>query len=255
MTTPINNFQDILDAMERAPALRDALRRHILTEELLQVPVRLGRIEGDIGALKEGQERLEESVDRLDEKVSQLGEKVSGLEQKFDGLEQKFDGLEQKFDGLEQKFDGLERQVGRIGGDVSRLTGADYESHVAAYVHRFLRRNLGMDAAVFSTQQDKSALTRLLDDAESEGLIETRETDELDKADLVLTAGGPTDYLLAEVSVTIQQDDVDKAAERAGLLARATGLTVAPFAIGAGEEPGLRRGHVQVVLIPGPPAP
>ena len=234
MTTPINNFQDILDAMERAPALRDALRRHILTEELLQVPVRLGRIEGDIGALKDGQERLEESVDRLDEKVSQLGEKVSGLE---------------------QKFDGLERQVGRIGGDVSRLTGADYESHVAAYVHRFLRRNLGMDAAIFSTQQDKSALTRLLDDAESEGLIETRETDELDKADLVLTAGGPTDYLLAEVSVTIQQDDVDKAAERAGLLARATGLTVAPFAIGAGEEPGLRRGHVQVVLIPGPPAP
>ena len=241
MTTPINNFQDILDAMERAPALRDALRRHILTEELLQVPVRLGRIEGDIGALKEGQERLEESVDRLDEKVSQLGEKVSQLGEKVSGLE--------------QKFDGLERQVGRIGGDVSRLTGADYESHVAAYVHRFLRRNLGMDAAVFSTQQDKSALTRLLDDAESEGLIETRETDELDKADLVLTAGGPTDYLLAEVSVTIQQDDVDKAAERAGLLARATGLTVAPFAIGAGEEPGLRRGHVQVVLIPGPPAP
>ena len=262
MTTPINNFQDILDAMERAPALRDALRRHILTEELLQVPVRLGRIEGDIGALKEGQERLEESVDRLDEKVSQLGEKVSGLEQKFSQLGWRRSagwgrrsGAGEKVSGLEQKFDGLERQVGRIGGDVSRLTGADYESHVAAYVHRFLRRNLGMDAAVFSTQQDKSALTRLLDDAESEGLIETRETDELDKADLVLTAGGPTDYLLAEVSVTIQQDDVDKAAERAGLLARATGLTVAPFAIGAGEEPGLRRGHVQVVLIPGPPAP
>ena len=262
MTTPINNFQDILDAMERAPALRDALRRHILTEELLQVPVRLGRIEGDIGALKEGQERLEESVDRLDEKVSQLGEKVSQLGEKVSqlgekvsGLGEKVSGLGEKVSGLEQKFDGLERQVGRIGGDVSRLTGADYESHVAAYVHRFLRRNLGMAAAVFSTQQDKSALTRLLDDAESEGLIETRETDELDKADLVLTAGGPTDYLLAEVSVTIQQDDVDKAAERAGLLARATGLTVAPFAIGAGEEPGLRRGHVQVVLIPGPPAP
>ena len=35
MTTPINSFQDILDAMERDPALRDALRRHILTDELL----------------------------------------------------------------------------------------------------------------------------------------------------------------------------------------------------------------------------
>ena len=38
MTTPINNFEDILYAMERDPALRDALRRHILTEELLQLP-------------------------------------------------------------------------------------------------------------------------------------------------------------------------------------------------------------------------
>ena len=41
MTSPVNNFQDILDAMERDPALRNALRRHILTDELLQVPVQL----------------------------------------------------------------------------------------------------------------------------------------------------------------------------------------------------------------------
>ena len=77
MTSPVNNFQDVLDAMERDPALRDALRRHILTDELLQVPVqlekfiteqrsfnedmkehtsntltRLDRMEGDSGTLK-----------------------------------------------------------------------------------------------------------------------------------------------------------------------------------------------------------
>jgi hypothetical protein len=77
MTSPINDFQDILNAMERDPALRDALRRHILTDELLQVPVqlekfiteqrsfnedmkehtsntltRLDRMEGDSGTLK-----------------------------------------------------------------------------------------------------------------------------------------------------------------------------------------------------------
>ena len=70
MTTPINTFEDILDAMERDPALRDTLRRHILTDELLQMPVRLeqfiteqkafnsnnlarlDRMEGDSGTLK-----------------------------------------------------------------------------------------------------------------------------------------------------------------------------------------------------------
>ena len=70
MTTPINTFEDILDARERDPALRDTLRRHILTDELLQMPLRLeqlvteqkdfnsntltrlDRMEGDSGTLK-----------------------------------------------------------------------------------------------------------------------------------------------------------------------------------------------------------
>ena len=212
MTSPINDFQDILDAMERDPALRDALRRHILTEELLQVPARLERIEGDIAILKESSSRMEGDITILKEDVS------------------------------------------RIGGDVSRLRGTDYESHVATYVHRFLRRGSGINARVFSTQPDRSALTGILDEAEARGFIEARETDELDRADLVLTADGPTDYLLAEVSITIRQDDVDRATERARLLAKATTRTVTPLAIGAREEPDLRRGQVQVVLIPEPQA-
>ena len=236
MTTPINNFQDILDAMERDPALKDAMRRQILTEELLQVPVRLDRIEGDIGILKEGQARLEARVGTIETDVGTIKEDVSALKEGQARLEE----------GQAR----LEERVDRIGGDVSRLTGADYESHVAIYIPRFLRRNLGMKATVFATQRDKADLTRLLDEAESQGLIGPEDTDEVDQADLVLTADGPTDYLLAEVSITVQQDDVDRAAERAGLLAKATGRTVAPFAIGAREEPNLRRGHVQVLLIP-----
>ncbi len=41
MSTPINDFQDILDAMERNPALAKELRRHVLTDELLHVPAAL----------------------------------------------------------------------------------------------------------------------------------------------------------------------------------------------------------------------
>ena len=38
MTTPINTFEEILEALERDPVLKEALRRHILTDELLQMP-------------------------------------------------------------------------------------------------------------------------------------------------------------------------------------------------------------------------
>ena len=216
MSTPISSFQDILDAMERDPALRDALRRHILTDELLQVPARLDRIEGDIGAIKDDVASLKEGQARLEEGQARL-----------------------------------EERVGRIGGDVSRLTGNDYESHVADLIHRFLRRERGIAATVFSTQREKSALRALIDEAETQGVIQAWETDDLDHADLVLTIGdGAGGYLLAEVSVTIQQDDVDRAEARAGLLAKATGGSVTPLAVGVGEEPDLDRRNVQVLLIP-----
>ena len=244
MSTPISSFQDILDAMERDPALRDALRRHILTDELLQVPARLERVEGDIGAikedvasLKEGQARLEEGQARLEEDVASLKGDVANLKEGQARLEE----------GQAR----LEERVDRIGGDVSRLTGSDYESHVAGLIHRFLRRERGMSGSVLSTQREKSALRAIIDDAETRGLIQAWETDDLDHADLVLTiADGAGDYLLAEVSVTIQQDDVNRAEARAGLLAKATGGSVTPFAVGAGEEPGLDRRNVQVLLIP-----
>ena len=126
-------------------------------------------------------------------------------------------------------IDTLKDSAARIGGDVSRLTGADYESHVATYVHRFLRRSLGINATTFSTQRDKSALAALLDESEAHGIIDAQETDDLNLADLVLTSDRPTDYILAEVSITIQQDDIDRAAERARLLTKATARTVTPF--------------------------
>ena len=203
MTTPIKTFEEIRDALERDPALREALRRQILTDELLQMPVRLQRIETEVSTLKDNLSTLTTTVNKM-------------------------------------------------GGDVSMLKGSDYESHVARLANRFLRRQLGVAATIFSSQRNQAALATLLDDAETRGNINADETDELDKTDLILTADGPTDYILAEISITIQQHDVDRAAHRAALLAKATGQSVTPFAFGAQEEPGINRHDVQIILIPEP---
>ena len=56
---------------------------------------------------------------------------------------------------------------------------------------------------MFSSQRNQTALATLLDDAETRGNINADETDELDKTDLILTADGPTGYILAEISITI----------------------------------------------------
>ena len=217
MTTPINTLEDILEALERDPALREALRRHILTDELLQMPVRLQRIETDVSTLKDNLSSLTTTVNRIEDNVSTLTTTVN-----------------------------------KMGGDVSMLKGSDYESHVARLASRFLHRQLGIAATVFSSQRNQAALATLLDDAEKRGTIDADETDALDKTDLILTADGPSDYILAEISITIQQHDVDRAAHRAALLSKATGQSVTPFAFGTQEEPGINRHDVQIILIPEP---
>ena len=228
MTTPINDFQDILDAIERNPALRDALRRHILTDELLQMPVRLERVEedigvikGDVATLKEGQARLESDVGTLKEGQARLESDVGTLKE----------------------------DVSRIGGNVSNLMGSDYESHVATYIHRSLRRELKINATVLSTQKNRQPLIELLDRAEGQGNITPEDNDKLNDVDIVLTVDDSDEYILGEISITVQQDDVRRATEWAAILAEATGGKVTPIAIGTREDPDLNRGGVQVLLM------
>lgn len=42
--TEIRNFQDILDALENNPSYVDALRRHLLTQDLLDLPKQMAEL-------------------------------------------------------------------------------------------------------------------------------------------------------------------------------------------------------------------
>ena len=235
MATPINDFQDILDAMERNPALREALRRLILDDELRQMPVRLERIEADIVDLKEGQTRLEKGQTRLEGQVAELQEGQTRLEAQFAELEK----------GQAR----LQEQVTRIGGDVSNLKGDDYESFVAEYARRYLWRELRTLTMVFSTQKDRENLTRLVTEAEVLGQILGHEADSLARADLILTIDETQEFILAEISLTVEQKDIDRAQEGASILTKATGRKVTPIAIGAAEDPNLDKRGLQVLLV------
>ena len=80
MTTPINSFQDILDAMERDPALRDALRRYILTDQMLALPAQVHTLTEAVEALV-GEARAQE-LNRGQELLrTEVGELRKGQEQ------------------------------------------------------------------------------------------------------------------------------------------------------------------------------
>ena len=216
MTTPVNSFQDIVEAMEREPALRDALRRHILTEELIQLPAQFAEF---VRVTREHNELVERRLERLETDVAGL-----------------------KTDVAELKTDvaGLKTEVATIGGHMSRMIGGDQEGEAARLAPRRLRQHLEvLNARVVHRPApgyfNYNFMGDLTASATQDRNIDDPEADDLERADLVLTGTSPQGqvvYVLAEVSVTVQQEDIASAKRRAALLRRATGVETLPAVMG-----------------------
>ena len=170
-------------------------------------------------------------------------------------LPARFVELQEQVNRLQQTVDDLTGRVDKMSGTVSRLAGEDYESHVCAYAERFLRRQLGITATVWATQRNKDPLTAVLNAAEIQGRLSAADVDDLDKADLIMVSRAPEGNIVVEISITIQQSDVDRAISRAALLAKATGTDARAVVAGATEETGLDRREARTLIVAEPPGP
>ena len=235
MTTPINSFQDILDAMERDPALRDALRQHILTEEFLSLPAQVKALTEAVEALVSETRELRTGQEQIRAEVGELRAEVGDLRA---GQQELRVGQEEiKADVSEIKI-----EVGRLGGNVSNMLGTGYEGKVARVADRLARRNLGLgDPKVVMKSYLPNPTPPLpeVDQGAESGNITWEESDDLALADVIVSGTGQDGkqvYVVMEISITVQEKDKTRALRRAGLLERATGVSTIPVVIGISEE-------------------
>ena len=267
MTTPINTFQDILDAIERYPALRDELRRRILGDELLQLPAQfrvfleavadmretLNRVEKDVGTLKTDVEDLKEGQQALREDVSRLKTDVESLKEGQQALRNDVEDLKEGQQALREDVSGLKTDVARIGGEVSRLAGTDYEAYASRLARRRIFSVMGISGAqIFATARNPEPLRALADEALEAGSIDLRMANDLERADVVLAANqtdGTAIYILGEISITAQEDDFENATRRAAILGAATGLTCLPVVLGQRVADAVKTDQVTLLII------
>ena len=271
MTTPIDTFEDILAAMERKPELRDAMRRHVLSEELLQLPAvvaelartvheilhaisiinqRQERMESDITDLKAGQAKLEAGQAKLEAGQT----KLEAGQTKLEAGQAK---MESDITDLKAGYARLEAGQTRMQGQLNGLTGTAYERKVAKRSRRAVRRHLDIRRAELLhsiSNPDNRHLAHLLDQAADDGRISDEQADELDQADLILlgrTADDEPIYVVAEVSLTCDDHDVDRAASRARILREASGGSATAAVIGTAisDTNRLRADDVGVAVI------
>lgn len=213
-TATIDTFADILTALERNPELREAMRRLILTDEPMQLPDTVARLllmfeqlAATVNAMAERQEQMENAI--LDNRNAILDNRNAINELK-----------------AEQVI--TNRRLNRVEGKVNHLMGSDYERKMIRGIRRTARRWLRLhNAAILLavTVPDNTTIPDIMEQAVNDGRITDEDADYLDQADIILI-GDDADtqmpaYAVLEVSITIDDRDIDRAQERARILERA----------------------------------
>ncbi len=193
----------ILAALKADPVARAAIRRELLTEELLALPA---QTDARFAELTSALAQLTARMDQLTAQVSQLVAAQARTDQ----------------------------HLSRVDGHLGRLLGADYETWV-------LRTARGVAGAVGAAPGmlrplDAAELDARLDRAIAAGLISAAAAEEVARANGVYVwerePGRPAVFCVVEVSLTVDGHDVERAQRRAALLAR-IGVEARPVLLGA----------------------
>ena len=126
--------------------------------------------------------------------------------------------------------------------DVARLLRVDYRDKVAPFAGRLARRNLGLlNTCVTMWVGGDNPMSPIpeVDRAAEKGDVTWDDADDLGLADVIVRGTGQDGaqrYVLAEISITVQERDRVRAQRRAALLEKATGVPTIPVVIGIAEE-------------------
>ena len=264
--TTINTFEDILETMERNPALRDAMRRQVLTEGQAELSASVARLtEGQaelsasIARLTEGQAELSASVARLTEGQAELHSSVArlteGQAELHSSVARLTEGQARLTEGQAKLAEGqaelhssvarlMEEQVrltrgqGRMSGELSNLTGSNYERRASRVVLRRLKRLFNIDPSEIIRSDavlDNPDISILMGRAIDAGIVSEDEAEDMELADIIIRGQDPdaaTVYAVVETSVTVHGDDIERASQRAAILRRAIGGTVHAVVVG-----------------------
>ncbi|MFN3414038.1 MAG: hypothetical protein ACK42L_08270 [Thermoanaerobaculum sp.] len=211
MSTSVVDFHDLLRALEEHPEWRAELRRLILSEEFLTLPVTVRRLEEELAKLAATVERLVESQEQMQAAIRELTEAQARTE----------NALKQ----LTLRVDTMSGQLGDVRGQLLEIR---FREKAPANLGRFLRKVQVLPAV---------KVAELLDQAVDAGRLNWEERQTVLLADAVVqgvTAEGAPTTLVVEVSGVVDERDVARAVERAELFAKA--LETPAQAVVMGQE-------------------
>ena len=255
-TTTINDISDLARILAERPEWSDTLRSLLLTKEILDLPTalaqltqvvndfiqeqreinqradeRLARLEEIAASSNERLTRLEEIAARSEQRLTKLEEIAASTNERLTRLEEIAASTNERVTRTDERVSNLEADNRRIHGQLGRLLGAEAERRLQGHLDVVLSQRMRLRRAVtlksIIANIDRG-LADLLEDAEDQQIITPEQNIHVRLLDVILRAidratAAPV-YIAVEISLTLHQEDIDRAAERAAILEKATGV-------------------------------
>ena len=249
--TTLNTIEDFLRVVRENAEIRAAVRRELLTGELLSLPQRVSTLTERVNALAESIEVYKEATDRqFDIVVNRLDRQAESADQRFDivvsRLDRQAESADRRFDIVVNRLDRQHEMYRRQHDDLARFRG-NYAIEAArnsdAEIARLFAQLRGMlPIQVRSLGKDEldAMLNDNLDAVEALRLRD-RAWLTFPNADVIAEvtdrrSSGPGFYIAVEASFTGGIEDFLRATDHAKILRRITGQDA--YAIVAGVRKG-----------------
>ena len=270
-TTAVNDISDLSRILQENPDWREHFRALLLTPEILGLPAALAALTAELREFIAEQRRWNEEQREINARADARMDALTTEVRQFIAEQRRWNEEQRQWNAKQQqwneeqrqtnaaifaRFDGVEADIKQMKGDISQLMGRQAERDTHRNIVNLLQENhprlrriviLKSDLIPFATE-----LNDRIDDAEDEGLITVEERKALRAVDLVVRAidrdTRETLYFAVEVSRTVNNHDVTRAADRAEILGRivqeqgigaVVGGAVIPQAVHRAEERGV----------------
>ena len=237
MTTAVADIADLVKILREQPEWAETLRSVLLSKELLELPEKLAQLTARVAQLTE---QVAQLTARLEEFIAEQRETNRVVAERLTRLET-------DTSDLRSILRRLEGRVGSLAGTVGRLQGAELERKIHANIAGMVCTPLGirrprvLKSILAATVPE---LFDLLEPALDDGRIDRTQFDSLMQTDIILAArdgSAQPVYVAIEISRTVHDEDLDRARERADILAAASGVSALALVIGYIIPPPQRR--------------
>ncbi len=238
--TTINDISDFARIIREQPEWADTIRSLLLGKELLELPARFAEFveltNRNFQLVYERLERLESDMVEVKADLVEVKTELAELNTRVSRLETDVSSLKTDVSGLKTDVSSLRTDMNLVKGKLDNAVGTNYELKVTKSIggvigtsYRRVRVLQGLPSGPSPEFMD------LVADAEDDGVITDDQLLQIQQLDLVMTGRRKTDgaevYIAGEVSITVGENDITRAAQRAAMLSAAVGQPVEPVVI------------------------